>query len=122
MQAAKGGEVKSRRHAELVKAVLQLLHGYGFYAFPIKNAGTFRRSKDGREFYARGNLTPGVADVLGFRPPDGHGIAVEVKTGKDPVRPAQEAFAIAVQKCGVTYLVCRDTVDALISAHEKGQL
>jgi hypothetical protein len=115
---------KRNRHAELVGEVLRLLKLYGCEEFPVKNLATKRKEKrTGREFYSRGLLKPGVADVIACGPA-GRFVAVEVKvTDKrgrmDTLRPAQVAFLDAVTaRCGVA-LVARDTVDAVIQAREQ---
>jgi hypothetical protein len=68
--------------------------------------------------YRRGNLLPGVADVCGVTSA-GRFIAVEVKVGKDKLRPAQMDFAAEVVKRGGLHVVCRDTVDALLKVRER---
>jgi hypothetical protein len=110
------------RHSQLVQAVIRTLTLWGAEAFPVKNMATMRRGAGGRECWSRGLLKPGVSDVIAFLPPDGRGVAVEVKIGKDKLRPEQEKFRMSVERVGAAHIVVRDTVDALLTAKVEGKI
>ena len=109
------------RHGQLVQATLKYLTALGYEVFPVKNLATPHVKNGAVTGWSRGLLKPGVSDVCGCTD-KGAFIAVEVKISPDKLRPDQEAFAISVQKRGGIFVEVRDTVDALIQAHQKGLL
>lgn len=54
---------------------------------------------------------PGRPDIEGILPPRGVAILVEVKTGKDRLRPAQEAYFKEAAAAGAMVLVVKDFDD-----------
>ena len=103
------------RHSALCVAVRQWLELHGCVSFPVKQMGTPRRTATGGVVYVRGALRPGVADVCACGP-TGRFIAVEVKVGRDKLRPAQKQFLDLVSANGGLVVVVHDTLDALIGA------
>lgn len=110
-----------RPHAELVKAVTDLLKLYGCFPFNVKQTPTPRKNKAGETVFCKGQLTRGVADVVACGK-SGQFVCVECKIGKDALRPAQVAFRDAVEKRAGVHIVCRDTVDALLQARAEGKI
>jgi len=55
-----------------------------------------------------GGLRPagktGKPDIISLWPPNGHFVGIEVKTGKDRMRPEQEGFKASVEHVGAYYL------------------
>jgi hypothetical protein len=50
----------------------------------------------------------GTSDILGFIPPNGRFLAIEVKTGKDRLREEQIGFIQSVKDSGGIALVVKD--------------
>jgi hypothetical protein len=106
----------AQRHGELVKAVLNVLTLWGCLPFPVKQMATPRKSKrTGKMVWCRGQLKPGVADVIACSP-SGRFVAVEVKTAEDKLRPEQVEFQSNTVRRNGIHLVCHDTVQALLDA------
>ena len=55
----------------------------------------------------------GVSDILGIIPPLGRFLAVEVKTGRDRIRPEQVGFLRNIERSGGIALVVKDFNDFL---------
>jgi len=55
----------------------------------------------------------GVADILAVLPKNGRLLAVEVKTGRDTLRPEQLGFGRNIEAMGGVYLVVKDFPDFL---------
>src|SRR6185369_17758138 len=53
----------------------------------------------------------GVPDITAILPPVGTSFYVEVKTGKDRLRPEQIGFIASAEKCGSRVLVVKDFAD-----------
>jgi len=53
----------------------------------------------------------GLPDIIAILPPTAHFLGIEIKTGKDRLRPAQIGFKINLEKMGGTYLVVKDFPD-----------
>jgi hypothetical protein len=92
-------------HNNAVKLVLVQLSNLGVYA-ARREVGMFYDPRDVRalkEALTRGGPAPtlhphkigvdGEADIQGLIPPMGRGLAVEVKVGKDRLRPQQAQWA-----------------------------
>lgn len=52
----------------------------------------------------------GVSDILAVLPPNGTLLAIEVKTGRDTLRPAQEGFLSSVKASGGHTLVVHNFI------------
>lgn len=55
----------------------------------------------------------GQGDITGLVKPSGRRIEVEVKAGKDRMRPSQTAFKFMIEDFGGLYLIARDIVNCL---------
>lgn len=53
----------------------------------------------------------GVPDITGILPPSGRALYIEVKTGKDRMRPEQEGFKINCERMGALHLIVKDFED-----------
>ena len=65
--------------------------------------------------FIRSSQLPGEADITGILNINGVGIRleVEVKCGRDSLRPAQIVFGRMIESCGGIYIVARDVESAL---------
>jgi len=52
----------------------------------------------------------GAADIIGILAPRGGWIAIEVKVGKDTLRPGQLVFRGIIERSGGLYLVAREPI------------
>src|ERR1041385_4916602 len=111
------------RHGELVRACLQVITARGGLAW--KNAtGTFQTAS-GRVIQTGRR---GLPDIVGCLPATrattgspttinaGRLLAVEVKVGRDPVAPHQQAMLEELRQRGALVVVVRDSIDALLAA------
>lgn len=62
-------------------------------------------TRDGAQVGYRPSTMVGMSDILAWLPPSGRGLAVEIKTGKDKLRPEQVAFLSGIEKAGGISLV-----------------
>ncbi len=53
----------------------------------------------------------GISDIVAISPPNGRGVFIEVKTGRDKLRPEQEGFKRNVTLMGAMYLEVKDFED-----------
>ena len=120
MKTALDAYRNSMSHEELQTSVIQLAHALGW-----KVAG-FRRAmkRDGSW------STPVLADGEGwpdlFLANEGQKrvIVIEIKTAKDTVKPAQEAWLALLELCGIAFYVVRPEgwhsgwVDRILKAKE----
>lgn len=93
---------------ETTKAILHFLFLKKIYAWrnnttgiPLPNGGFRPAAKKG------------TSDILGIIPPKGVFLAIEVKTGKDRLRPEQIGFIQSVKDSGGIALVVKDFGDFL---------
>jgi isocitrate lyase len=89
----------AKSHAELQKAVKNILEYYGWYVVENKKGG-----------YNAGRYTlerKGIADLLAVKPFNNI-LWVEIKTGKDIQRPDQKEFEKEVTEKGHKYFLVYD--------------
>jgi len=93
---------------ELTRRILQFLYAAGVFAWrnnvlpvPLPGGGYRPGSKSG------------IPDIIGILPLSGRFIGIEVKTGRDRVRPEQEGFHSTARKLGAVILVIKDFEDFL---------
>ncbi len=65
---------------------------------------------DPRSGIYRPSQKAGVSDILAVLPPTGTFLAIEVKTGRDTLRPAQEGFLASVTAAGGLVLVVHNFI------------
>jgi hypothetical protein len=95
-------------HSRLLSAALVELRRAGVLAW---------RNEVGHGYTARGTpvpygLCPGSSDIVGLLP-GGRFVGVEIKAGRDRVRPDQAAWARAVTSQGGLVVVARSVEEAL---------
>lgn len=59
----------------------------------------------------RPSTLTGFPDILAVLPPTGRACGVEVKTGKDRLRPEQEGIHSQLRRCGALVMVVKDYED-----------
>jgi hypothetical protein len=90
---------------ETTRLILEYLFQKGCYAW--RNSIGAIQSKG--HFYSMG-LT-GSSDIFAIFPPNGRFIGIEIKTGKDKLRPEQVGFIKNCQHVGADVLVVKDFED-----------
>lgn len=93
---------------QLTQYALKVLSFKGWHVWRQNNGGMFDPTK---KVFRRGSSTPGISDVIGFNRSTGQFIAVEVKVGRDKLRPEQERFLADVEKAGGVAAVVRTLND-----------
>jgi hypothetical protein len=81
---------------ELTGRILAHLFERGIFAWRQNSSGVFNFQTHSM----RPSPKVGVSDILGSIPPNGRLLALEVKVGKDRLRPEQEGFLASVTKSG----------------------
>lgn len=61
--------------------------------------------RDGHTTGYRPSTMVGMPDILGWLPPSGRGLAIEIKTGKDKLRPEQITFLANFERMGGLVIV-----------------
>ena len=97
-------------HGDLLNAILLALSARGVLAW--KNNTGALTDRDGR--LVRYGLK-GSSDILGVIPPSGKALAIEVKVGRDRLRPEQARFGEAFVRHGGIWVVARSVDDALVA-------
>ncbi len=72
---------------------------------PVVRAGSLTGFRSGGK--------SGISDIVAVSPPHGRGIFIEIKTGKDKLRPEQIGFKRNVELMGGLYLEVKDYEDFL---------
>ncbi|WP_167855506.1 VRR-NUC domain-containing protein [Hymenobacter fodinae] len=81
----------------LTKALLVLLTLEGCTVWRQNNAGVFDNTL---QVWRAGSSNPGISDILGYHRATGRFLAIEVKVGKDKLRPEQITFLEEVRRAG----------------------
>ena len=76
--------------------ILRFLFEQRVFAWRQNSLGIFDRSSG--SYRASGKS--GVADILACVPPRGRLLAIEIKTGKDRLRPEQQGFLASIKATG----------------------
>ena len=95
-------------HSQLVHDIRLELSGRGAVVWPNVNA--VLQSTEGRKM--RTGLTPGASDLIGIAE-NGLFLAIEVKVGRDTLKPHQQRFLELVQKRGGRAGEARSVEDAI---------
>jgi len=118
----------SSRHSQLVAASKTYLESLRYLVSPVKAMGTPVRGSDGEQLrrngkpvWSRGQQQPGTADLLACSP-HGRFVAVEIKVGRDKLRPDQAHYRARVERNGGLFVEVRDNVDVLIALHAEGTI
>lgn len=99
-----------KQTAETISRVLAFLHQQGAFAKRINVIGVPIRGEGGVVGF-RPSTMAGFPDILGILKPDGRAIGIEVKTGKDRLRPEQEGTHAHLRKVGALVMVVKDFDD-----------
>jgi hypothetical protein len=105
--------MKKLAEQDTVRAILQFLAAHRVPAYRI-NTGAVKIE---RRFLRFGSV--GMSDVIAILPPHGRFVAVEVKSAKGKVTPAQQGFLDQVNAAGGRGFVARSVSDV---ARELGLL
>lgn len=76
------------KESDIVRACLEYLKHRGIFSWRNNTAGIFNQKTGGYFFHG----IAGVSDILGIIPNSGKLLAVECKTAKGRLSPAQEIF------------------------------
>lgn len=97
---------------ETTTRILNSLLRYGVFAWRNNTVG-IPIHRDGQIVGFRPSAKVGVSDIIGVYPCLGKGLflSIEVKTGKDRLRPEQEGFIQTINKLGGVALVVKDYED-----------
>jgi hypothetical protein len=92
--------VKHSPTNELTKRILNDLYTRGIFSWREDTVGIPTRD---------GKLRPagkvGKPDIIAILPPAGQFLGIEIKTGKDRIRPEQEGFRRSVEHVGGLYFI-----------------
>jgi hypothetical protein len=102
--------MKKNRTNELTKAILSLLKLRGFKAWR-NNVGGFKYTYKGKTGFVRYG-DPGSPDIMAIDKA-GRFYGIEVKTGKDKLRPEQAAWHLDIEQRGCVSIVARSVDDVL---------
>jgi hypothetical protein len=91
--------------AELTKACIRLLTLRGYHVW---------RANSGRAQYNVTLAPPGTPDIVGYSP-IGRFIGVEIKVGRDELRPAQVEWLWDANKHGCNTAVVRELDDLVVA-------
>jgi hypothetical protein len=106
----------SNDHSGLVTQVVQALNYYGCIAWK-SNTGAARYEGAGGSRFVQFGIA-GCADILGLLP-GGRFMAVEIKLGKDRIRPQQQDFLDAVDAHQGLAIVLRFPADAIADVYPE---
>ena len=84
--------------SETTSAILAYLILQGFAVWRQNNSGIYDQKTNRYRFNPQGRR--GVPDIIGFRKRDGLFIGVEVKAGRDQLRPEQKQFLDELKDAG----------------------
>ena len=91
---------------KVTNEIIEFLLRNKIFAWRSNSTGVFDTN---RGIY-RPSPKTGVPDIIAILPPDGTFLGIEIKTGKDRLRPAQEAFHATVRQMG-GYVVTASCLD-----------
>jgi VRR-NUC domain len=97
----------------LTKQALITLSMSGFHVWRQNNGGVFDPTK---KVFRRNSSTPGISDILGYQKKTGKILAIEIKSGKDVLSPAQVEFLDGIEKAGGYSFVVRTPDDIKLIA------
>lgn len=94
---------------ETTKAILKYFFEHHIFAYRSNSVGVY----DVRARRFRTAAKVGVSDITAVIPPLGRSCYVEIKTGRDKLRPEQEGFIKNAVSCGALCFVVKDYPDFL---------
>lgn len=97
---------------ELTQRILHFFYDHKIFAWRSNTSGMPVRS-GGVITGLRPSGKTGVPDVLAILPPYGRFLGVEIKTGKDRLRPEQIGFHESARSCGAACITVKTWEDFL---------
>lgn len=97
-------------HNELRNTILIWLSSNGFFAWPV-NALVGRALTNDKILKSNGN---GESDIFAIQEKSGRFWAIEVKVGRDKLRPKQVIFGQQVEKRGGVFVEARSLHDVIM--------
>ena len=83
---------------DITAAILGYVAAHGFTAWAQPNRGEYNPTT--QRWQPHPNARRGIPDILGFRRSDGRFLAIEVKAGRDQLRPEQIEFLNELKAAG----------------------
>lgn len=71
-----------------------------------------------KKCYRKTHETPGASDIIGYHKKNARFLAIEVKVGKDTVKPEQQRYIDSINKAGGIGIIAFDNTDAVIDRLE----
>lgn len=90
--------------------VLNFLFKCGVYSYRQNTVGVY----DARKGSYRSAPKTGLPDNVAILPPFGNHLGIEIKTGKDRLRPEQAGTIRNIERMGGTVLVVKDPQDFMV--------
>lgn len=90
----------------LTRCIIDYIRFTGGFAERVNRMGFKRKNKYGKEIWVSGGGTNGTADISAVLP-GGRSARIEVKAGRDRIRPEQIRYAEKVTKAGALYFIAR---------------
>ena len=90
----------------LTKCIVDYIRFTGGFAERVNRMGFQTKTKAGRTIWVSGGGTNGTADISAVLP-GGKSARIEVKFGRDTIKPDQIRYAEKVQRAGALYFIAR---------------
>lgn len=90
----------------MTRMIIDYIRYSGGFAERINRMGFKTKTKTGREIWVSGGGTNGTSDISAILP-GGRSARIEVKSGRDHIRPDQVRYAERVTRAGALYFVAR---------------
>lgn len=97
----------------LTKCIVDYIRFSGGFAERINRMGFKTKNKYGKEIWVSGGGTNGTADISAVLP-GGRSARIEVKVGRDKIRPDQIRYAEKVTRAGALYFIARSFDEFLL--------
>lgn len=101
---------------DLTQFILNFFYDKGIFAcrhgVAAGSASYTNKAGDTKTRFVRGGI-PGGHDVFAWLPPLGRFLGIEIKTGKDRMRPEQEGFHKNIERMGGLSLIVHSREDFL---------
>lgn len=94
----------------MTRMIIDFIRYSGGFAERVNRMGFRTKTKTGREIWVSGGGTNGTADISAVLP-GGRSARIEVKAGRDRIRPDQVRYAERVTRAGALYFVARSFDD-----------
>lgn len=101
----------------LTKDILNFLFVRGIFAYR-QNTGGVPIHRNKQIVGMRPAPMTGIPDIQAVLPPNGRSLGIEVKTGRDKIRPEQAAFHANVRRCGGAIIIAKTMESFIIDFKE----